>query len=141
MAYATQDDMVNAFGQREVIMLTDRDLLGTINTIVLDDAINHAGDVIDAHLAGRYSLPLATVPRLLTTICCDVARYRLSGGDAQETEPVRNRYRDAMRMLESIKRGDLTLGLDPNQQEVGTGDTVRIINGTRTFSRDTLSDY
>lgn len=141
MVYATQADMVSVFGEREVIALTDRSLLGTIDATVLADALSLASDEIDAYLDGRYALPLPNVPRLLTRICCDITRYRLSGGDAQETEPARNRYKDSIKMLESIKRGDLTLGLDPAQQEVPTRGAVQISNGIRTFSRDTLADY
>ena len=141
MIYATQADMVSAFGNREVVALTDRALLGSIDATVLADALSLATDEINAYLDGRYALPLASTPRLLTRLCCDIARYRLSGGDAQETEPSRNRYRDAVKMLESIKLGHLTLGIDPAQQEVGTRATVQISNGVRTFSRDTLSDY
>ncbi|ARU30897.1 hypothetical protein CAP31_03860 [Sulfuriferula sp. AH1] len=141
MDYATQADMVSVFGEREVVMLTDRSLLGTIDATVLADALSLASDEIDAYLDGRYALPLPNVPRLLTRICCDITRYRLSGGDAQETEPSRNRYKDSIKMLEAVKRGDLTLGLDPAQQEVPTRGAVQINNGTRTFSRDTLADY
>lgn len=141
MIYATQADMVSVLGEREVIMLTDRSLLGTIDATVLADALSLASDEIDAYLDGRYALPLPNVPRLLTRICCDITRYRLSGGDAQETEPARNRYKDSIKMLESIKRGDLTLGLDPAQQEVPTRGAVQISNGNRTFSRTTLADY
>lgn len=141
MGYATQADMVSVFGEREVIMLTDRSLLGTIDVTVLADALSLASDEINAYLDGRYALPLPNVPRLLTRICCDITRYRLSGGDAQETEPSRNRYKDSIKMLEAIKRGDLTLGLDPAQQEVPTRGAVQINNGQRIFSRDTLADY
>jgi len=141
MIYATQADMVSVFGEREVIMLTDRSLVGMIDSTVLADALSLASDEINAYLDSRYALPLPNVPRLLTRICCDVARYRLSGGDAQETEPSRNRYKDSLKMLEAIKRGDLTLGLDPAQQEVPTRDAVQINNGRRTFSRNTLADY
>lgn len=141
MIYATQADMVSAFGDSEVVALTDRDLLGTIDVAVLADALSLATDEINAYLDGRYALPLASVPRILTRLCCDIARYRLSGGATQETEPARNRYRDAVKMLESIKLGHLTLGIDPSQQEIGTRGTVQISNGVRTFTRETLADY
>jgi phage gp36-like protein len=141
MSYATQSDMVSVFGEREVIMLTDRSLLGTIDVTVLADALSLASDEINAYLDGRYALPLATVPRLLTRICCDITRYRLSGGDAQETEPARNRYKDSLKMLEAIKRGDLTLGLDPAQQEISPRGAIKMVTGGATFNGDTLADY
>lgn len=141
MRYATQADMESAFGNHEVTMITDRALLGVIDSVVLADALALASDEIDAYLAGLYALPLAVIPRLLTRICVDITRYRLSDGDAQETEPIRNRYRDAVKMLTEIKNGRLTLGLDVNQQPVGTRATVQINNGVRTFNRTTLADY
>lgn len=141
MIYATQVNMVTHLGEREVIAITDRSLTGAIDSAVLADALELASDEIDAYLAGRYALPLARVPRLLTRICCDLARYRLCGADAQETEQVRNRYKDAHRMLDQLKKGELTLGLDTAQQEVGTRPTVRLINGRRTFSQNDLADY
>jgi phage gp36-like protein len=141
MAYATQDDMVAAFGEREVVALTDRDLLGVIDTSVLMAAIELAGDEIDAYLNGRYALPLVNPPRLLTRLACDIARYRLSGSEAQETEPSRNRYKDAVKTLTMIKGGELTMGLNQAQQEVPERATVRIVNGQRTFTQETLGDY
>ena len=141
MSYATQADMVSHFGEREVIQITDRDLTGTIDPAVLANALDLASDEINAYLDGRYALPLPRVPRLLTRICCDIARYRLCGADAQETEPTRNRYKDAVRMLEQIKKGELTLGIDTAQQEVATRSTFQIMNGRRTFSHDALKDY
>lgn len=141
MTYATQADMVSNYGEREVVCLTDRDLLGVINAAVLADALGIASDEIDAYLNGRYALPLLTVPRLLKRLCCDIARYRLCGSDAQETEPVRNRYRDALKTLAMVKAGTLTLGLDPSSQEVPERGTVQIINGNRTFDQNTLADY
>lgn len=141
MPYATQADMVSHLGEREVIAITDRNLTGAIDSAVLADALDLASDEIDAYLEGRYALPLPRVPRLLTRLCCDIARYRLCGADAQETEPTRNRYKDALKMLEQIKKGELTLGLDSAQQEVGTRPTVQIKNGRRTFSQNDLADY
>jgi len=141
MPYAIQADMIASYGEREVIALTDRDLLGVIDPAVLADAINLASDEIDAYLNSRYALPLVNPPRLLTRLACDIARYRLCGSDAQETEPVRNRYKDALKTLGMIKAGDLTLGLDPAAQEVPERATVRIINGQRVFTQAELGDY
>lgn len=141
MSYATQDDMTARFGEREVTALTDRNQDGEIDPDVLAYAIEEAGNVIDAHLAGRYSLPLPAVPRLLVGICCDIARYQLCGADTQETDPARNRHKDAIKLLESIKDGSLALGLTPANQPISTSPAVLIRNGTRVFTQDTLKDY
>lgn len=139
--YATQSDMVLLFGEKEVRQITDRLLTGAIDTPVLTDALQLASDEIDAYIGSRYPLPLASTPRLLMRVCCDVARYRLLGSDVQETEAARNRYRDAIRTLEQVRDGHMSLGLDMAQQPVGTSDTVGIINGRRVFDADSLSDY
>lgn len=141
MPYATQADLIARFGEREVTALSDRLATGLLDATVIASAIEQAGDEIDAYLGGRYNLPLASVPRLLVGVCCDIMRYRLCGADVQETEPARNRFKDALRTLEHIRDGKLTLGLDPAQQPVATGTTVHICDGRRQFNADTLSDY
>lgn len=141
MPYATQADMIERFGEREVIALADRDLDGVIDASVVTGAIDSAGHEIEAHLSGRFSLPLSTVPELLTGICCDITRYRLCGTEVQTTDEVRDRYKDAVKMLEMIRDGKMTLGLDATSQVVGGGDTVLIADGRRTFNKNALSDY
>lgn len=44
---------------------------------MVDKAISHACQVADGYLAGRYALPLQSVPTLLNTWCGDIARYWL----------------------------------------------------------------
>ena len=141
MGYATQTDMVSYLGEREVIAITDRNFTGAIDPTVLATALDLASEEMDAYLEVRFALPLARVPRLLSLLCCDIARYRLCGTDAQETDPTRVRYRDALKTLTLIKDGSLTFGLDPLQQEVGTRATVQILDGRRVFSKDSLADY
>lgn len=141
MPYATQLLMTNRFGSAEVIAITDRAGTGAINTAVLTDALDQASVEIDGYLAGRYTLPLPSVPRLLEGICCDIARYRLSGAEAQETDAIRNRYRDAIKMLEALRDGKMSIGLDGLNQPVQSGGAVLINAPGRTFSADTLGDY
>ena len=98
MSYAVKQDMVDRFRATELIQLTDVDsVANAIDDTVLDRALDDADAEIDGYLAGRYTLPLATVPRVLTNIACDIARYRLH--DDRATEQVTTRYRDAIRLL------------------------------------------
>lgn len=143
MSYAVQADMVLRFGDREIIAATDRNNLGFIDATVLAGAIDEAAVEIDGYLSGRWALPLPSVPRLLTGVCCDIARYRLCGAEVQETDAIRNRYKDAVKMLEAMRDGKLSVGLDTTNSNVATGATVKINNGARKFSAvtDTLADY
>ena len=140
MAYASVADMVARFGDLEVIELTDRSHSGQIDEAVAKIALEDATAEIDAYL-GRFRRPFYDVPPILKRLCCDIARYRLLGADAQETEPARNRYRDAIRLLEQVRDGKMTLGLDTAQQPVGTGATIKINNGRRMFAPGSLDDY
>ena len=140
MAYATRADMASRFGDNELIMLTDRDRLGLIDNVVLDQALLDASAEIDGWGASRYSLPLANVPRVLVGACCDIARYRLAGNDVNESSIILRRFEDAQKLLKAISRGEVSFGL-PSTQTPVTRDDVHIVGGVRVFSRDTLSDY
>lgn len=128
--------MVNRFGEREVIMLTDRARLGVIDAAVLSYALDQADAEIDPYLAGHYQLPLPTVPRLLVGFACDIARYRLSAGATNDTEEVRNRYLEAVKFLQKIASREISLGLDALNKPVAQGVTVKMSTASsRVFSR------
>lgn len=105
MIYASIADLEAAFGVAELTQLTgDQPHLAT-----LQRALDDAAAEVSAHLAARYSLPLATVPPLLRNLCADIARYRLWRHAA--SEEVRTRYEDARRLLEHLASGRVSLGL------------------------------
>lgn len=141
MSYATTQDMVARFGEGEVIALTDRENTGSIDEAVLAPALAEATAEIEGHLAARFALPLASVPQLVVGICCDIARYRLSGASVVETDPTRNRYRDAVRLLESIGAGKVGLGLDQAGQAAPVASSVLIQPGERSFPPGSLEDF
>lgn len=135
MPYATQADMIDAFGEREVIALTDRDNLGTIDASVLGKALANAAGEIDRYLVGRYPLPLANAPQILTTYCCDIARYRLCGTDVAETEAARTRYKDAIRFLEAVRDGKIKLGVEVAGAPDPSANLATVVTGSGIFSR------
>lgn len=136
MPYATQADMVAEFGEREVIALTDRDNLGYVDEALLTDRLAKASAEIDTYLVGRYSVPLSVVSPLIVTYTCDIARYRLSGAGVTEVDTVRNRYKDALRFLESVRDGKIDLGANvPPATDASTQNLVYYTDGARIFSR------
>ncbi|MFB9160500.1 gp436 family protein, partial [Chromobacterium violaceum] len=94
--------------------LTDREYTGQIDDMLLADALASANVEIDGYIGGRYPLPLALPPKILTGYACDIARYRLCGSGTQLTEDIRDRYRDAVRFLELVAAGKVTLGGMPD---------------------------
>lgn len=112
MAYATLADLIARFGEEEITQRTDRVNAGTPDAAIAARALDDASAEIDGYLATRYQLPLPTVPAMLARIACDIARYRL--WEDLASPEVRQRYEDARRLLESISRGVVSLGLPAN---------------------------
>lgn len=139
MAYATSQDMIDRFEEREIIQLTDRHDTGSIDSTVLAKALADADAEIDGYLMGRYVLPLASVPIVLTRYACDIARYFLY--DNHATEQVAKRYDDARKFLAAVGKGDLSLGLDALQQKQPVSGGPKATDTDRVFTRDKLADY
>lgn len=136
MSYANQQNMIDRFGQSEVIALTDRDHIGAIDDQVLDGGLAEADAEINPYLQPKYMLPLPVVPRIIVGMACDIARYRLCGGAVTETDEIRNRYKDAIKFLERVSRGEISLGLDAANHAAQPVNTVRFSPpNTRVFDR------
>lgn len=134
MEYATQQDMVDRFGSDELINLTDRQHTGAIDSEVVSQALLDANSEIDAYLASRYELPLASAPQSLVRIACDIARYRLY--DEQATETVSDRYKAAVRFLDAVAKGSVRFGPSNNGQQPQSSGEATINSSGRVFGRD-----
>lgn len=133
--YATQAEMIARFGQKEVVALTDRDFTGVIDESVLTSALEMSGYEIDGYLGGRYTVPMPNPPQILIGFACDIARYRLCGtGGVQVTDEIRDRYKDAIRFLEHVAAGRVTLGGLP--EGTAPSNQVRFVSGDKSFGRD-----
>lgn len=137
--YATQQNMIDRFGEQELIELTDRANAGTINATVLGQALADADAEINAYLTSRYTLPLASVPPVLVKFAADVARYQLY--DTRATEMVKARYDDAVKFFKALASGIVSLGLDPVNQPVADVGGVQVNAAARVFDAATLVDY
>lgn len=130
MTYVTAADLANRIGQDELTRLADRDGDDVADTGVIDAAIAEADGIIDGYLAGRYDLPLSTVPPLLTSIACDLVVNGLHPWGAPED--VRNRKNDALKMLQQIADGKLVLdGRIPATEEPQWGDDLPVMTDPR----------
>lgn len=124
MPYATVQDLVDRFGERELIQLTDPDLVA-VRASKVELAILDAQAFADSYVGVAYRLPLAgcakpaptveepaaivMVPApQLVRITCDVARYYLHDDLAPEHE-VAQRYKAAERELVAISAGKAML--------------------------------
>lgn len=136
MTYASRGDMVKAFGETECVALSDRNYTGAIDDDVLNGGLVRASARIDSYLSGRYPVPWTDTPGVLVGTCCDIARYELTGAETQNTEEIRKRYEDAIRYLEGVAAGRITLGRMPDGSVAQGSNQARFTSSGRLFGRD-----
>ena len=152
MAYASADDMIARYPNRDLVQLTNEDPTQTVvNTSVIGQALEDASAEIDGYLDGRFALPLNDVPTVLNRLACDVAMYRLQSlRPLHDMTDARKRYEDAVELLVRVARGEVTLGLTADNLEPAEGlDEIAMQGGCgpqgslsmRVFSRRTLRSY
>jgi len=136
VSYCAKQDMVDRFGERDIITLTDIGVpaTGAIDETVLTRALDDASAQIDAYLAARYALPLTSVPQILVQSACDIALYLLH---RDPPEPVIKRRDAAVAFLKDLAAGRAQLGITTNEEPA----TVQFSTPTRVFDPNTLKDY
>ncbi|MCH8500154.1 MAG: DUF1320 family protein [Marinobacter sp.] len=139
MSYASHADMIERFGEAELIRLTDRDHTGAIDTDVLDRALLDAAAEIDGYLAARYQLPLTSTPLVLVRVCADLARYFLHDDNLPET--VEARYKAALDLLKRLASGQVSLGLSESGESPESNDGAEMQSGGRIWDRSDSKGY
>jgi phage gp36-like protein len=143
MAYARQQDMINRFGEDELIQLTDltNRPASTIDTGVVAAHLADAENLADSCLAKRYRLPLDPMPDILTRIVCDIARATLHGRTLEADDPVAKAKEDAVAWLKDVAKGLVQLEADGLAPEPPSGGTVQVTGPDRVFSKDSLGGF
>lgn len=147
MAYATQQDMTDRYGEPRIVQLTDREdpPANVIDATLLQRRLDDASAIIDGYLIGRYALPLSVAPAILKVHCCSLTMYALLGETVEKDSAPAVDRRDAIAYLEKVARGDIAL-LPPEvaSQQAGAG-TVLFSPGQKVMGRDeantTAADY
>lgn len=139
MTYASQQDLIDRFGDTELVQLSDRAGTGGVNAAVVAKVLTDTDAEIDAYLGGRYTLPLNPVPTVLPRVAADIARYRLWADRA--SDEVRARYTDAIKFLTAVSKGDVLLGANTPAAAGSPSGSPIYDAPERVFSRDTLGDY
>jgi phage gp36-like protein len=122
VSYATLPQLIDRYGEPMLIELTDREDPPTeaIVAAVVDRALADTDAMIDGYLAGRYALPLAETPTLLTDLALQIALYKLHRNVA--SEKVQRDHDAAVRTLRDIASGAVRLsvaGLEPAGSDAG----------------------
>lgn len=141
MTYATSQDMVDRFGESDLVRLTDRadPPLDAVDATVLLRAQEDAKAIIDTYLTARYTLPLSPVPLVLKRCECDLAYVALLG--ARVGDEWAKKQSGWMSWLKDVSKGTASLGVDATGTEPATGGGVFVDSEPPVFNRDTLADY
>ena len=132
----TPADLEKRYPAAKLAELADLDGDGQADDGVIEAACDDVDDVVGGYLQGRYSWPMDPMPPVLRVYGSDLAVYSLFAGhgvDADSADKVVvDRYKDAIRYLEKVARGEIALV----SAEEPTGPPSAVVSRTRTQAFD-----
>lgn len=145
MYHAIADLYPSRLSEVQLIQLTNDEAGGDeIVEAVWSEKASEADAEIDGYLGARYALPLVTVPALVKRLSLTITIYllyrRRYGADEDFPAMVRRDYEDAVKMLNRISDGTITLGVQP-AAPVNSERAAKLESHDRIFSRTTLESY
>lgn len=144
MRYCSLADLQLAIPAQTLIWLSDDNPEATgINPLVIEEAVRQAEELVDAHLRGRYILPLDPVPTVVKDMTVNLARHWLYARRPEGSElpdAVTRTYKAAISMLESMRDGKLTIGAPSGVAQAEPGE-VKVRTATRVFDNELLGRY
>lgn len=141
MAYATQQDIIDAYSEDE-LAITAPDENGDIDATTVARAIERATNLINSSLSARYDLPPTLDEPLLKDLAVDIAMYYAAGNVVGGSEEKRLRFEDAQKVLADVRTGKRILRLHPAEDD-GLGEDNQdayIESSPRLFKRSYLTD-
>jgi len=136
MAYVTQQEMIDRFGEDELIQLTDRTGNGTIDADVLERAIDDASAIMDGYIGARYVVPLSDpVPDIVSVTAADLVRCQLY--DSGTVDKAEARCERAMKWLRDVAAGRAMIPGVEASEDVTVGAPAGARRGI-TFSNECL---
>ncbi|HDR0920315.1 phage protein Gp36 family protein [Pasteurella multocida] len=133
MLYASQASLIKRY-TLDVLLSIARNTDRTLDETKVQEALEDASQTIDSYLAGRYRLPLQTVPAVLERHCCYIVRYFLEKNRA--TDQARLDYEDSIKFLEKVASGSIALGLSENDEAVETDNSAVMESAGSVWNRE-----
>lgn len=141
MPYCTLSDLTARLPETSLIQLTDELGLGMVDTAKTTAAIERAGQEIDAWCGGRYQVPFAAPPAILTALAAELAIYYLYGRTQDEIpEAWKDAHKNALALLRAIAEGKVSLGEAPQATAPATAG-VKVSAPGRVIDRDRLGNF
>lgn len=144
MSYAALSDILAIMSEAELIRVTDDEGAGSVDEDLVAAACGRASAKIDGYVGRRHDVPLSPVPDIITAYCADLAVYDLySRSQGGTPEDRRERHKDAIRFLERVAAGTISLGAsDPDGTPAGSeAPEMSSDNPARVFSRDNMGGF
>lgn len=141
--YSTLDDMKKLLPEEMIVQLSDDEGIGVIIQDRVDEVIASADSEIDSYCGGRYSVPFAVVHPILKKISVDIAIYNLYSRKAEKIPETRaDRYKNAIRQLELISKGQISIGVDPEPAAPSkSSSAVQVVSNPKIFGRDNMKGF
>lgn len=141
--YIVQQDLIDRYGEAQLLLIADRDNDGAIDTAVIAKAIGDAEAIVNSHVRGRYAVPLAPVPDEVPGIACAIARWGLYEKGSEIPAAVTDGYKAAMAMLASIRDGDMPLpsAAASSADPAATGAEVEYAGDAALFTSESLRGF
>lgn len=120
MTYTTLDALRTRFGEVLLIQATDRAGAGVVDVGMVNQALANTDATINAALAVRYQLPLATVPAVVADIALAIAVYKLHVFSCDPK--IKDDHDQALKDLDAIAKGNRKLdvaGIEPISSGAG----------------------
>jgi phage gp36-like protein len=139
--YCTQIQLEARYGTALLTEISDRAdaPTGTIDAALITRAITDATALIDGYLAGRYALPLATIPALVTDLAQRIAIYYAHSNVA--SEKIGKDYEAALRQLKDIASGLIKLDAGGAEPAGSGASEVRTNEPERPLSAATMKGF
>lgn len=143
MAYSNLSDITATTPEQTVINLTDDSGVGVVDQDKVSAAIADADAEIDSYCAARYTVAFDPVPAVIRKCSVDIAVYNIYSRYAEKVPETREaRYKNAIKLLENIAKGVVTLGEVPAPPTNPQGSNrPELCSNERIFSRETMRDY
>lgn len=155
MAYCTIEDLKRLIPEEELAQLADDENLAPVAidprdarcaAIIarLEQAIAQADADIDAYLSGRYAVPLSPAPAVARKLSADIAVYNLYSRRLETIPETRSeRYKNAVRMLDGIAKGTISIGAAETPEPAGDagGPEATRAAADRIFTKTTMEGF
>jgi phage gp36-like protein len=140
--YCTYGEIKKQLPDAVIIQLTDDDLTGAVVMENVDKAIADAGSEIDGYCRKRYDVPFEPVPSIINKLAVDISIYNLFSRRDSEPPKVRtDRYNAAVRVLENIAKGTVTIGAAEDTVTQAPADLPRFTTPDPVFTKDSLKGF